>query len=319
MNLKEIEYILKIDEERNVTRAAEKLYLTPSALNQQLLKLEQEIGTPLFHRVRTGLTRTEAGEIYIEGARELMRVKKETYRRLQDVTDRKKGTLSIGFPPERGSLMFTSVYPHFHAEYPDIVINVMESSVRSQQHAIAKGELDLGFVTLRENQCTKDDYHLICSEELILAVPSSHPACAQAVSSDKGNYPELSIDALQDFPFALMYKESTIYECVDQIFRQAKIVPNVLFETARSDTILDIVSAGMCCGIIPDSDVLSPKENVSFFCLPDHPHWNIMALTRKGSYLSKPAKTFIELATRYWNSSLKNYENPPAGGVISWI
>ena len=40
MNLKEIEYILKIDEERNVTRAAEKLYLTPSALNQQLLRLD---------------------------------------------------------------------------------------------------------------------------------------------------------------------------------------------------------------------------------------------------------------------------------------
>lgn len=54
MNLKEIEYILKIDEEKNVTRAAEKLFLTPSALNQQLLRLEQEIGAPLFNRIRNG-------------------------------------------------------------------------------------------------------------------------------------------------------------------------------------------------------------------------------------------------------------------------
>ena len=41
MNLKEIEYIVKIAEERNVTRAAEKLFITPSALNQQLLHLER--------------------------------------------------------------------------------------------------------------------------------------------------------------------------------------------------------------------------------------------------------------------------------------
>ena len=79
MNLKEIEYILKIDEERNVTRAAEKLYLTHSALNQQLLRLEQEIGSPLFNRVRSGWTRTPAEDIYMDGARELMRIKKGSY------------------------------------------------------------------------------------------------------------------------------------------------------------------------------------------------------------------------------------------------
>ena len=53
MNLKEIEYIVKIAEERNVTRAAEKLFITPSALNQQLLHLERDIASvqPLPHRL----------------------------------------------------------------------------------------------------------------------------------------------------------------------------------------------------------------------------------------------------------------------------
>ena len=103
MNLKEIEYIVKIAEERNVTRAAKKLFLTPSALNQQLLHLEREIGTPLFFRSRTGWSPTEAGEVYLSAAREMLRLKRETYHRLQDITDAKKGSLSIGFPPERGA------------------------------------------------------------------------------------------------------------------------------------------------------------------------------------------------------------------------
>ena len=53
MDTKQIEYIIKIAEENNITRAASKLYITQSALNQQLIKLEKELGTPLFHRSRT--------------------------------------------------------------------------------------------------------------------------------------------------------------------------------------------------------------------------------------------------------------------------
>ena len=64
MDTKQIEYILKIAEENNITKAAEKLFITQSALNQQLLKLEKELGTPLFHRSRTNWRLTEAGEIY---------------------------------------------------------------------------------------------------------------------------------------------------------------------------------------------------------------------------------------------------------------
>ena len=48
MNLKEIEYILKIAEEKNITHAAEKLFITQSALNQQLLKLEKELAVLFF-------------------------------------------------------------------------------------------------------------------------------------------------------------------------------------------------------------------------------------------------------------------------------
>ena len=53
MDLRQIQYIVAIAEENNITRAAEKLYITQSALNQQLLKLEKELGVQLFHRSRT--------------------------------------------------------------------------------------------------------------------------------------------------------------------------------------------------------------------------------------------------------------------------
>ena len=63
MELQQIRYILAIAEEKNITKAAEKLFVSQSALSQQLLKLEQELGTPLFERSGRILELTEAGRI----------------------------------------------------------------------------------------------------------------------------------------------------------------------------------------------------------------------------------------------------------------
>lgn len=299
MNLKEIEYIVKIAEERNVTHAAEKLFLTPSALNQQLLHLEREIGTQLFFRSRVGWTPTEAGEIYLNTAREMLRMKRETYKQLQDIATTKKGNLSIGFPPERGAAMFTSVYPAFHMEYPDITINVCEVSVHRQQQLIKKGDIDIGFLTLADSQKTDDEHIFIALEEIILAIPTGHPLCEEAVPADS-LYPELNVEKLRYEPFALMYKESTIRQLVDTIFRQAGFMPTVLFETARTHTILSMVSAKMCCGLVSSTYCIEPFPGVSFYSLPAHPTWNLTASYKKGSYLNAPAKYFISLASEYW-------------------
>ena len=61
MDTRQIEYILQIAEENNITKAAEKLFITQSALNQQLLKLERELGTPLFQRTKNKWCLTDAG------------------------------------------------------------------------------------------------------------------------------------------------------------------------------------------------------------------------------------------------------------------
>ena len=53
MDTRQMEYIIQISEERSITKAAEKLFITQSALNQQLQKLEKELGLPLFVRTRS--------------------------------------------------------------------------------------------------------------------------------------------------------------------------------------------------------------------------------------------------------------------------
>ena len=77
MDTRQMEYIIQISEERSITKAAEKLFITQSALNQQLQKLEKELGLPLFVRTRSDWHLTPAGEIYINTARQILNLKKE--------------------------------------------------------------------------------------------------------------------------------------------------------------------------------------------------------------------------------------------------
>ena len=72
MDLHQLEYILTIEQEKSISRAAERLFLTQPALNQQLLRLEKELGTPLFERRNRTMLPTYAGRIYLNTAKEML-------------------------------------------------------------------------------------------------------------------------------------------------------------------------------------------------------------------------------------------------------
>ena len=302
MDLKQIEYIVKIDDEHSITRAAEKLFVTQSALNQQLLRLEKELGAPLFHRSKIDMRPTEIGQVYLDNAREILRIKQRTYNLINDMTDAKKGRLSIGFTPGRGSEMFTHVYPSFHQAYPNVIVEPHELSVHRQQQMISQGNLDIGFQTLSERQRTDSEYIKLGEEEIFLLVPSIHPAAEQLAATQTASapFPIANLTLFQYEPFVLMYKESTIRAITDEIFRKSGFTPNVLFETASNNTVLSMIEANLCCGVVPEYYVRRLPKGISCFAFPTHPSWDIAANYRKNGYLSEAAKYFIELVRNFW-------------------
>lgn len=312
MDLRQLEYIVQIAEENNITRAAEKLYITQSALNQQLLKLEKELGVPLFHRSRTDWHPTEAGEIYLKAARKMLQMKKDTYYRIHDLAEIQKGQLSVGFTPGRGITMFSHVYPKFHRMYPNISVTPSELSVHEQQSRLLSGSLDLGFVTLVPSQQKSSLVYTNLAEERILAaVPIRHPVATPLNTSacpscreDFSQLSQLDLYALREEPFILTYQESTLREMTDSIFKKAGFIPHVLFETSNNATITTMVSAEMCCGLIPEYYARNSQEGIRFFTLPDNPAWNIMACCHKNRYISKAARDFISLAEEFWREKL---------------
>ncbi len=96
-----------------------------------------------------------------------------------------------------------------------------------------------------------------------------------------------------------MYKESTIRAITDEIFRKSGFTPNVLFETASNNTVLSMIQANLCCGVVPEHYVRNlPSGSAALRFLPTVV--DIVANYRKNGYLSEAAKYFIELVREFW-------------------
>lgn len=300
MDLKQLEYMVQIAGEKNITKAAEKLFITQSALNQQLLKLEKELGSPLFYRSRTNWHLTEVGEIYINAAKEILGIKKETYNRISDLINMKNTHLSIGLTPERGISMFASVYPEFHKIHPNVIVEPVELSVKEQESMINRRELDVGFLTISDNMQSNDNvYTPILTENIIVAIPSSHP-----LAMNGSNYGDLLNDIdlklLKDDNFVLISKESTIRNAINPLFQDARFSPKLLFETRSCQTLIYMVSKKLCCTILPEHYAINSTD-IIYFSLPQKPQIKVVASYKKGVYLGNAKEDFIKLASAYWN------------------
>ncbi|MCR4745697.1 MAG: LysR family transcriptional regulator [Lachnospiraceae bacterium] len=299
MDFHQLEYIIAIAEENNITRAAEKLFISQSALNQQLLKLEKELGCQLFHRSRTDWHLTEAGEIYVSAARRALLLKKDTYKRISDLNHSQNTALKIGLTPHRGFKMFTEIYPKLHEQYYNLFISPIEMSVQDQLAALKRGDIDLGFVTLTNDQKDSNEYLTIKNEEYIVAVPKIHPLCEKAAPEGEP-LTEISINELEHEPFAMPYKISTSYPLCKKIFDDADISPMVLFETSSMPSMVSMVKLNLCCGILPRYHVDPNDPDYRCFSLKEHPSWEICIVYRRNSYVSESAQAFIELVKEYW-------------------
>lgn len=302
MDLHLLENIVCIADERSITRAAEKRFVTQSALNQQLQKLETELGTPLFIRARGNWQPTEAGRVYLAAARQMILLRKDAYAHISDCAEKNSRRLMVGLIPERGVEMFTEVYPDFHRAYPHIQVEPLECNVTAMQRMITAGQLDLGLATLTMEQRDENDYHMLAQEEILLAVPAQHPLAAGG-SRDWRRANTVDLSRFAQEPFVRIYHRSTLYSLTQSLFEEAGFEPQVLFSTASSISKYRIVSLGLGCALLP-ATYAQQGGSVVYFRLPQRPVWQVTLCSRRGAYLGRAEQCYLSLCRNYWHKKI---------------
>lgn len=301
MELRSIEYIVEIEKTGSITKAAENMCISQSALNQQLLKLESQLGTQLFRRHKKACIPTEAGKVYLEGAKEILEIKHRTYSKINAITNSEKTELVLGLTPGRGITMFIELYPKLHAMFPNTRITPIESNVRVLQEGIAEGKIDIGFLTLNRSQKTPDTYIKITNEEIVAVVPRNRDFCRKEY--DGKGFREISIKDLEHESFVLMFQKSTIRQICDELFESTGIAPYVETETSSTPSIPKIAKAMDCCGLIPRYYASPEDPYFETFVLSEHPTWAIYISYKNGAYLDAASKEYIKLVKEYWEEN----------------
>ena len=309
MDLRQLEYVVAIAEKGNISKAADSLFITQSGLNQQLIKLEKELGVQLFHRNKHYLRMTKAGEVYVKNAREILRIKRNTYAMLGDLKADVTGEIDLGITHEHGIDLFTSVFPRFNKQYPGISFNLFERIVADQHHLLVDGGLDFGIVMLQERDFIDLVYIPLYFEQLILGIPSSHPLAEQA-SPPGSPLAVINLAQLKDERFSLIFGSSTMRRVIDPCFKAAGFRPRLLIETAMNHAVIQMVSYGLCCTILPESRILaSPySSNCAWFAISSQPRWGVYIAYRRDTQLSESHKYFIHLAQEY-GRTIETYFN----------
>ena len=142
MNFRNLQYFLAAAEEKNITHAARKLYISQQSLSGHIAKLEEELGVALFER-GPELKLTYAGERLALIARQICSLEQEILRETGEISDRRRGRLRLGISYTCGRSILPMILPAFCAAHPLVEINLMEGNHRQLNEWLSRGEIDV--------------------------------------------------------------------------------------------------------------------------------------------------------------------------------
>lgn len=182
MTFTQIEYFVEAARCKNLTKAAEKLYVSQQAISKQIQSLEQELGVPLLIRNNKGIALTSAGEICLDNWAKILRLQQETIDKVQQTIHKEKTQLRVGII-EYASVReyMIPILEAFMGEDDSIECSYEVDNVVNLCQQMNQGRLDL-LITM-EGEVEKENYDSISLQpwdlQVGLAVGNSHPLASK--------------------------------------------------------------------------------------------------------------------------------------------
>lgn len=147
MELRTLKYFLVVAREENITRAAALLHLTQPTLSRQLMQLEEELGTKLFHRGKYRIILTDDGMLLKQRAQEIVELADKTRQDFLSNQGELSGRISLGCGESRGMTAVSQLIAAFRQLYPMVSFNIHSANADDIKNRIENGSLDLGLLT----------------------------------------------------------------------------------------------------------------------------------------------------------------------------
>ena len=140
---KNVQYILEVAKCGGITKAANNLYITPSALSKFVQAREEELNVQLFHRIGKRFVLTAAGEYYVGRCKEIETIQKEITIQMERFSSMSHGMIRIGVQPSFSDLVLKDIIPKFQESFPAVKIILQEYSTGELMELLKKQQVDV--------------------------------------------------------------------------------------------------------------------------------------------------------------------------------
>jgi LysR family transcriptional regulator for metE and metH len=175
VEMRHLELLMAVVEEGTLTKAADRLHLTQSALSHQLRDVEDRLGTPLFRRIGKKMLLTQAGERLLSTARAVKNELERARGDIQRMTDGDSGILRISTECYTCYNWLPPLLKTFSRKFPDVDVKIVVEATHHPIQALLKGKLDLAIVCSEPSNELKLQFAPLFEDELVTIMRRDHP------------------------------------------------------------------------------------------------------------------------------------------------
>ena len=286
MNLRELEYLVALDEERHFHRAAERCYVSQPTLSGQLKKLEEELGVLLVERTSRQVIMTDVGSAVAEQARKVL----AEARGIKDIAssfhDPMTGELHVGLIPTVAPYLLPIIMPALRKRYPELKLWLHEQQTSILLEKLQRAELDLLILALPVEAHSFVELDLF-KEPFMLAAP---------VNEQLGKKQCVSLSDLGDKELLLLEEGHCLRDHILDSCLTEGVSENAGFHASSLETLRHMVGEGMGMTLLPQLAVPARKlksDPIRYIPFNEpQPSRRIGMLYRKGSYREE---TFLNI------------------------
>lgn len=284
MQIGHLRCFLAVAEQRHFTHAARELGLAQPSVSSQVRRLESELGSELFHRMKGNVTLTPAGEALLPFARRILADVDAASSELRESGAQVRGRLSIGATPSLAATLVPPVLARFHAAYPAVDLALREAGSGDLVAALEEGALDVALVILPVRHDVLETQPLL-REELVLALARTHPLAKRRT---------ISVADLRDVPLVMFREGYDLRNATEAACRAAGFAPTFAVEGGEMDGVLRLTAAGLGAAIVP-SLVVEPRGPLHAVRIAQSALTRTIGLAhRRDRRLSRAAQELVE-------------------------
>ncbi|MFI0794769.1 LysR family transcriptional regulator [Micromonospora rubida] len=275
MELRQLEYFVAVAEERNFTRAAERVHISQSGVSAQIRQLERELGADLFDRSARTATLTVAGKAALEHARTALAAAGAVSQAVGEVTDLIRGRLTVGMVVGCTVTPLFDALAAFHRAHPGVEISLREDNSDRLVEGVRAGTLDLALIGAAATTPDGLAALTIISERLVAAVPAEHPLAQQR---------QVTLRDLGAYPIVCMPTGTGLRTVFDQACATQRLQPMITLQAGAADAIADLAIRGLAVAILSDSMAKHYRERLTALTIDDVETPALLALVWKAAH-----------------------------------